>query len=138
MTPDRPRPTIRLTEAERQHAAARLFTAHDEQRISLDELDERLAAVYRAEVAGELEPPLADIPTDRERRMLSDRNDEVHEIRPGRQGLDRRGRWPVPRRLRIDTSGVPTNASTCLLDFRTAVVAIRGWTSISSVSVRCS
>lgn len=93
-----PRPGIRLNDAEREHAVGLLFTAHRDGRISLEELDRRLARVYGATVAGELEPVLSDVPTAIERRALGG---EAVEFDAGVSGLTRTGRWVVPRRLRI-------------------------------------
>lgn len=124
MAGDRPRPGIRLTDAEREAAADRLIEAHGEGRLTLDELDERLAAAYRALVAGDLEPLFTDVPTDHERRLLSDRHVTV-TLRAGPGGLVRDGRWVVPRRLAVEQhvggpSGLGLDEIT--LDFRFAVV----------------
>jgi hypothetical protein len=121
---DSPRPGVRLTDAEREHAASRLHTAHGEGRISLDELDQRLVVVYAARVAGDLEPALHDIPTDRERALLSGEPDDG-VVRLGRAGnVVRRGRWQVPRRLLVDqlNGGHPAAALPIVLDMREAVV----------------
>ncbi len=125
MCEDRPRPGIRLTDAERENAAAWLAEAHGEGRISLDELDERLAAVYRARFAGELDLPLADLPTDRERWLLARPARDVVVLRLGPGGVLREGRWPVPRRLLVDGqsgSGPPFGSGEATLDFRSAVI----------------
>ncbi|MCO1657749.1 DUF1707 SHOCT-like domain-containing protein [Pseudonocardia humida] len=119
---DRPRPGVRLTDAEREHAASRLHAAHAEARISLDELDQRLAVVYRARVAGDLEPALRDLPTDRERALLSG---EVEDglVRLGPGEFVQRGRWAVPRRLVVDTVDVPAVlAQPVVSDLREAAV----------------
>jgi uncharacterized protein DUF1707 len=123
---DRPRPGVRLTDAEREHAAARVHAAHGEGRISLHELDQRLAVVYAARVAGDLVPVLDDLPTDRERALLSGvaDADEVVRLVPGPDGIVRRGRWPVPRRILVDHTERthPTLVSAVVLDLREAVV----------------
>jgi hypothetical protein len=113
-----PRPGIRLTDAEREHAVGRLFTAHRDGRISLEELDRRLARVYGATVAGELEPVLADVPTAAERRALGG---EVVELDAGVSGLTRTGRWSVPRRLRVQQH--VGAGGLVLLDFTAAAIA---------------
>ena len=60
MTP--PSPGIRISDADRERAAARLQQALAEGRITLDELEERLAVVYAARYAADLLPPFADLP----------------------------------------------------------------------------
>ncbi|MEI4270417.1 DUF1707 domain-containing protein [Klenkia sp. LSe6-5] len=55
---------FRISDADRERAAQRLHTAMAEGRISFAELDERLAVVYAARYAEELEPPLADLPPE--------------------------------------------------------------------------
>jgi hypothetical protein len=54
----------RISDADRERAAQRLHTAMAEGRISFAELDERLAEVYAARYAEDLEPPLADLPPE--------------------------------------------------------------------------
>ena len=63
MTPS-PRRGIRISDADRERAAARLQQALAEGRITLDELEERLAVVYAARYAADLLPPLEDLPGD--------------------------------------------------------------------------
>jgi len=57
-------PRIRISDADRERAAQRLHTAMAEGRISFAELDERLATVYAARYAEDLQPPLADLPPE--------------------------------------------------------------------------
>ncbi|SCX44758.1 protein of unknown function [Klenkia marina] len=54
----------RISDADRERAAQRLHTAMAEGRITFTELDERLAQVYAALYAEDLEPPLADLPPE--------------------------------------------------------------------------
>lgn len=125
MTVDQPRPGVRLTDAEREHAAARLHVAHAEARISLDELDQRLVVVYGARVAGDLRPVLEDLPTDRERAMLSGSTDDIVRLPLGSSGLPR-GRWRVPRRILVDQTALRPAydlPGPVVLDLREAVVA---------------
>lgn len=122
---DRPRPGVRLTDAEREDAAAEVHAAHGEGRISLDELDGRLAVVYGARVAGDLAAALDDLPTDRERALLDGRGKPVMTLTPGPFGLVRRGRWQVPSRLSVDQTGrgiIPASGGSVVLDLRVAVV----------------
>jgi hypothetical protein len=57
-------PRIRISDADRERAAQRLHTAMAEGRITFTELDERLATVYAARYAEDLQPPLADLPPE--------------------------------------------------------------------------
>jgi hypothetical protein len=54
---------LRASDADREKVAAVLNEAAGEGRIGLDELDERLAAVYAARTYAELEPLTRDLPT---------------------------------------------------------------------------
>ena len=60
MQPDPP--GLRISDADRERAAERLHTALSEGRITLSELEERLAVVYAARYEADLHPPLADLP----------------------------------------------------------------------------
>ena len=55
---------LRISDADRERAAARLQQALAEGRITLDELEERLTVVYAARYAADLLPPLEDLPGD--------------------------------------------------------------------------
>jgi Domain of unknown function (DUF1707) len=125
MGPDRLRPGVRLTDAERENAAAQVHVAHGEGRISLDELDRRLAVVYGARVAGDLVAALDDLPTDRERALPDRRAEPAVTLAAGPYGCVRHGRWTVPRRLVVDQIGRGTSLTfrgPVVLDLRTAVV----------------
>jgi hypothetical protein len=67
--PDRAAPTdprlMRASDADRERVAEVLRTAASEGRLHLDELDERLAAVYAARTYAELEPITHDLPAAR-------------------------------------------------------------------------
>jgi len=67
--PDRVAPTdprlMRASDADRERVAEVLRTAASEGRLHLDELDERLAAVYAARTYAELEPITHDLPAAR-------------------------------------------------------------------------
>ena len=53
---------IRISDADRERVAARLREHYAEGRLSSDELEERIAAVFSAKTAGDLRPVMADLP----------------------------------------------------------------------------
>ena len=61
MTPP-PEPTVRASDAEREHHAELLREHAAQGRLTVDELDERLDRVYAARTRGELAPVVADLP----------------------------------------------------------------------------
>lgn len=62
MAPDEKK--IRISNAEREEAVARLQKALDEGRIELGEFDERSLNVYQAKTAGELQELFDDLPNE--------------------------------------------------------------------------
>jgi hypothetical protein len=61
MTP-LPDPTLRASDAEREHHAELLREHAAQGRLTVDELEQRLDRVYAARTRGELGPVLADLP----------------------------------------------------------------------------
>jgi Domain of unknown function (DUF1707)/2TM domain len=61
MTPA-PEPTLRASDAEREHHAELLREHAAQGRLTVDELDERLDRVYAARTLGDLSPVVADLP----------------------------------------------------------------------------
>src|SRR5829696_9275392 len=61
MTP-LPDPTLRASDAEREHHAELLREHAAQGRLTVNELEERLDRVYTARTRGELEPIVADLP----------------------------------------------------------------------------
>jgi hypothetical protein len=114
-----PRPEIRISDADRERAAARLRAAMSEGRITMVELEERLATVYAARFASELLPPLKDLPGDPRDVMtaapLSTPVGPPLVLRTGMGGLRRVGPWRVPARLRVQST-----MGAVLLDFTRA------------------
>jgi Domain of unknown function (DUF1707) len=55
-------PSLRASDADREQAAERLSHATAEGRLTADELEERLEALYAARTYGELDPLVADLP----------------------------------------------------------------------------
>jgi hypothetical protein len=106
---------LRASDADRELVADRLRTAAGHGRITLDELEERLEAVYAAKTYGELVPITADLPVegDGAARVLDPRptlEDHVPQIglTPSHRrtviavmsGAKRMGAWVVPQRMR--------------------------------------
>lgn len=114
-----PRPEIRISDADRERAAAKLRVALGEGRITMVELEERLAVVYAARFASDLLPPFDDLPGD-PRDVLADvpLTTPVGPplvLRAGRGTLRRVGQWQVPARLRVQST-----MGAVLLDFTRA------------------
>ena len=95
---------LRASDADRERVAEVLRTSAAEGRLDLDELDERLRAVYASRTYAELEPLLMDLPTPATTPVALDgvppRPGEVVE-RGGAvavmSGFHRRGSWVPPR-----------------------------------------
>jgi Domain of unknown function (DUF1707) len=60
-------PALRASDADRERVAERLREHVGAGRLSMDELSERLETVFAARTLGELEPPLADLPSTERR-----------------------------------------------------------------------
>jgi hypothetical protein len=62
-----PLPSLRASDADREHVAERLRHATAEGRLTADELEDRLAALFAAKTYGELDALVADLPVPRSR-----------------------------------------------------------------------
>lgn len=108
-TPPDP-PGIRISDADRERAAAQLHQALTEGRITVSELEERLSVVYAARYEADLLPPLADLPGAHQAALASavplrhapDAPPLV--LRTGASTIKRRGAWDVPPRLRLQSA----------------------------------
>jgi hypothetical protein len=122
--PSPPEPRgIRISDADRERAAERLHQALVEGRITLSELEERLAAVYAAKYEADLLPPLADLPgaevfitSAAEPAVPADAPPVV--LRAGMSTIKRGGAWDVPSRLRVQSA-----MGSVVLDFCDTVIA---------------
>lgn len=112
------KPAVRISDADREHAAERLHTALGEGRITFDELEERLAVVYAARFATDLVAPLADLPGGQPATGEALPSAQPLVLRAGASGLKRTGRWTVPASLQV-RSGM----GTVLLDFCDTAIA---------------
>jgi hypothetical protein len=93
---------LRASDAERERAADTLRSSAGEGRLTVEELDERLGAVYAARTRGELERLVADV------EVARSATGSGLSVRPGGDegttrlisvmgGVDRRGHWRVGR-----------------------------------------
>jgi DUF1707 SHOCT-like domain len=97
-------PGVRISDSDRERAAERLNQALAEGRITVAELEERVAAVYAALYAAELRPPLADLPGDDVVALPvvgALPAGEPLVLRVGASGIKRTGEWSVPARMRV-------------------------------------
>lgn len=100
-------PDVRASDADRERVAAVVREAAAEGRIGLDELDERLSAVFAARTYGELAEVTADLPADaaesaRESAAPARRYEYGGTQEPATAigilgGFQRKGVWTVPR-----------------------------------------
>ncbi|GAA3266357.1 DUF1707 and DUF2154 domain-containing protein [Dactylosporangium vinaceum] len=96
---------MRASDADRERVAEVLRTAAAEGRLDLDEVDERLHAVYAARTYADLEPVLHDLPTAHAAPVpgpggVPARPGEVPATGSATaimSGFTRRGPWVVPR-----------------------------------------
>jgi len=100
---------IRISDADRERAAHRLHQALAEGRITVSELEERLAVVYAARYEADLRPPLADLPgadvavtPPAAPARPADAAPVV--LRAGMSTIKRSGMWDVPPRLRLQSA----------------------------------
>ncbi|WP_306366880.1 DUF1707 domain-containing protein [Nocardiopsis sp. CC223A] len=118
---------MRVSDAERHQVAEMLRDAAAEGRITLDELDERLEAALGAKTYADLEPVTADLPgapgaaagpgpvVADDRSAGPVRPEDVMIVRSDGDGVVRKGRWQVPRRIEVRNRYGGTR-----LDFREA------------------
>jgi Domain of unknown function (DUF1707)/Cell wall-active antibiotics response 4TMS YvqF len=106
--PERTAPTdprlLRASDADRERVAEVLRSAAAEGRLHLDELDERLAAVYAARTYADLEPITHDLPTARTVRVPAAHTPAAPGGASGTGiailgGFERKGRWTVASRF---------------------------------------
>jgi hypothetical protein len=100
-SPDRKSPegkNLRASDSDRERAAEILRDAAGEGRLGLDELDERLSAVYAAKTYAELEPVLQDLPQAAAPRARAPGTMEKTSSAAVAvmSGFSRKGAWVVP------------------------------------------
>lgn len=113
----------RISDADRERAAQRLHQALAEGRITLSELEERLAVVYAARYEADLRPPFADLPgsdvvaADRPAVPAAPPDAPPVVLRAGMSTIKRSGAWDVPARLRLQSA-----MGSVVLDFCDTVI----------------
>lgn len=121
---------VRLTDDEREAAVARIRLAAADGVLSLDEVGDRVAEVYRARTAGDLEPTLADLPAPRSPKPRATRR-----IVGVLSGAKQHGRWrPAP------TVEAIAGLGSCRVDLADAVidgpeVVVRATAVLGSIEV---
>ena len=73
MTPTPETPRVRASDAEREQVVSAVQQAGADGRLTLDEVEERLTAVYASKFRDELAQYTADLPTERPQRPLTTR-----------------------------------------------------------------
>ena len=114
LEPRRAELDLRASDTDRERVAERLRTAAGQGRITIDELGERLDAVYAAKTYGELVPITADLPLEDAHPEVGPPPAPSSALVVGKQkvhdrstaiaimsGANRGGRWIVPRRVRV-------------------------------------
>src|SRR3954462_9481807 len=109
-------PGVRISDSDRERAAERLTPGLARGRITLAELEARLAAVYAARYTAELRPPLADLPGDDVLAVPPAAEPLV--LRAGAGGIKRTGEWRVPARMRVKS-----RRGSVVLDFCETAIA---------------
>ena len=112
--PRRAEMDLRASDTDRERVADRLRAAAGSGRITMDELEERLDATYAAKTYGELVPITEDLPVEDARPAGAPSPLPSSALVVGEQqhhdqataiaimsGVDRRGRWIVPKRVRV-------------------------------------
>ena len=86
---------LRVSDAQREQASVALREHCAAGRLTLEELSQRLDEAYRARTAGELEQALRELPAEAASRARRSPKRFTVSIFGG---VDRKGRWRVPRR----------------------------------------
>jgi hypothetical protein len=93
---------MRISDADRDNVASILRDAAGEGRLDLEELDERLSAVYAAKTYGDLEPITRDLPSPSDVTAPAPRGDRFGGTPTSTMGVailsgfERKGSWVVP------------------------------------------
>jgi hypothetical protein len=97
-------PDIRATDADRERTANVLRTSGANGQLTVEELDERVAAAYEARTRGELEQLVQDLGETRDRAAdvpVRPGDGGTHWVVSVMGGSDRRGRWRLGRTVSV-------------------------------------
>lgn len=114
MDPRGARPELRVTDADREYAAELVMRGHRDGRLTLNEVDSRLAQIYAAQNAGDLAPLIIDLPSAEDELLPWPPMLEWHGP------IVRTGVWTAPRVIRLGQDPVPGDL--VRLDFTAAVL----------------
>src|SRR5262249_30534678 len=105
---DDPLPELRASDADREHTAELLRQAAGGGRLDVDELEERLSAVYATRTQRELDALVADVVVPEHRQRHGTPRVPVRHGEDGTRwlvaimsGHDRKGRWRVGANLNV-------------------------------------
>jgi hypothetical protein len=141
---------MRASDADRERVAAVLRAAAAEGRIELDELDERLGAVYAARTYAELEPITRDLPAQGEQPVAivqsaaappGERSDRFGGAPTSggafalMSGFERKGRWVVPRVFRAGALMGGGEIDLREARFAEETVTIHAWTFMGGIEI---
>jgi DUF1707 SHOCT-like domain/Cell wall-active antibiotics response LiaF, C-terminal len=93
-------PAVRASDADRERVVAQLREHCAQGRLTLEEFAARMDEAYAARTLGELEPVLRELPESARAAARPQRGARSLLVSV-LGGLDRRGRWRVPRRLTV-------------------------------------
>jgi hypothetical protein len=97
-------PDIRATDADRERTANVLRTSGANGQLTVEELDERVAAAYQARTRGELEQLVQDLGETRDRPAdvpVRPGDGGTHWVVSVLGGSDRKGRWRLGRTVSV-------------------------------------
>jgi uncharacterized protein DUF1707 len=112
---DPARRNLRVSDSDREAVAEILRDAAGDGRLTLEELEERLAAAYAARTYADFEPLIGDLPAGLPSAV--EPSQELLELSAPFNDVRRDGRWVVPPRI-VATAGM----GNVKLDFTEAVV----------------
>lgn len=140
---------FRASDAEREAIVARLNVASGEGRLTLDEYSQRLERVYQAQVRGELDALVADLPQESAEAGTARYPSGTAPVKsPGGTaerthwhvtpigGMSRRGRWRVARRTVLITliGGMSLDLSEAELSAEE--VTLTKWSLVGGVDIK--
>ncbi|MDN3355962.1 DUF1707 domain-containing protein [Actinomadura sp. DC4] len=130
---------MRISDVERDDVASILREAAGDGRLDLQELDERLDAVYAAKTYGDLEPITRDLPTT---STAVARTDRVVDGAPTStvgvgimSGFERKGPWVMPKLFNAVAFWGGGEIDLREAKFTTPQVTIRAWAVMGGIEI---